>query len=280
MGDFHGKFPRQIESIIKKQKIDLVLVDGDYPPFSLKKEFFKNVYAKPNLNLWDFVGKRKYMKAVIADHNAAERVIKRLNKLKIPVFSVVGNHDHIADDVMDIKKNEIKWKWAQKRLNYVGDLLKKYKNIKRIDYSYARFKEYIIIGARGHSFPGKVKSKAYKKHKAKLERLFKKFSKQNKQGKVIFLIHNSPYKTKLDKVTAKDAHKKVKNEHVGSKMFKRIIKKYQPILCISGHIDESFGKQKIGKTTAVNCGAIHDGRCAIIEITGKKVKVKFIKGLK
>jgi len=155
--------------------------------------------------------------------------------------------------------------------------IKKYRNIKRFDYSYAKFREYVFIGARGHSFPGLVKSKAYKKHRQKLEKLFKKFRKENKERKVIFVSHNVPYNTKLDKVTAKDAHKKAKGKHFGSKLVRRIIDKYQPVLYLGGHIDEGRGKQKIKRTLAVNSGPVHDGKGSIIEISDKgKVKVKFI----
>ena len=149
-----------------------------------------------------------------------------------------------------------------------------------LDYSYTKFKDFIFIGARGHSFPGKVKSKAYKKHRKILENLFKKFGKENKEKKVIFVTHVSPYNTKLDLITSEDAHKKVKGKHYGSKLFRRIIDKYQPALALSGHFEESKGKQKIGKTLCVNAGAVHRGGGAIIEILENKkgkIKVRFIK---
>ena len=33
VGDFNGKFPKKYEDIIKREKIDVVISDGDYPPF-------------------------------------------------------------------------------------------------------------------------------------------------------------------------------------------------------------------------------------------------------
>lgn len=277
IGDFDGKFPKKYLEIIKKEKIDLVVSDGDYPPFSLKKEFFEFVYASIfPLELWDVVGKKKYMEKTRADHLAGESVLKKLNALPIPVLTVLGNHDHISDDVHD-EPSHSSWDWDKQEWNFFNSAIKKYKNIQRIDYSYAKIGEYIFIGARGHSYPGKVKSKAYKKYKAKLEDLFKKFAKENKAGKVIFVSHNSPYNTKLDIVNAKDSHESAKGKHYGSKMFKRILDKYQPILSISGHIDEGWGKQNLGKTLAVNCGAVHDGRGAVINIGDNgKIDVKFI----
>lgn len=278
VGDFDGKFPKKYLDIIKKEKIDLVVSDGDYPPFTLKKEFFEYVYASIfDIELWEVVGKKRYNEATRKDQLAGESVLKKLNELPIPVLTVLGNHDHPFDDVMDMENSRNDWEWDRKERTFFSRVLKKYKNIKRIDYSYAKVGDFVFIGARGSSFSGEVKSKGYKKYRAKLEKLFKKFAKENKQGKVIFVSHNSPYNTKLDKVTAEDAHEIAKGKHVGSKMFKAILKKYQPLLSISGHIDESWGKQKIGKTLAVNCGAVHDGRGAIIEINDKnKINVKFI----
>ena len=226
--------------------------------------------------MWDVVGKKKYQEKTRADHLAGESVLKKLNNLLIPVLTVLGNHDHISDDVHD-EPSCSSWDWDKNEWTFFSRVIKKYKNIKRIDYSYARVGDFIFIGARGHSYPGKVKSKAYKKYKAKLDELFKKFAKENKEGKVIFVSHNSPYGTKLDMVKAEDAHSHAKGKHFGSKMFRRILDKYQPTLSISGHVDEAWGKQKLGKTLAVNCGAVHDGRGAIINIKDNgKIDVKFI----
>lgn len=276
LGDFNGKFPKKYENIIKKEKIDLVVSNGDYPSFSLKEEFFKYVYGNPLLDLWDFIGKKRYREAVIYDHKKAEDVMKKLNKLPVPVFTVLGNHDYPSDDVHD-REQKTGWEWADEEYYFISRILKKYKNIKRVDYKYAQFKDFVFIGARGHSYPGHVKSRAYKRYKKKLEKLFNRFKNENKQRKVIFISHNSPYNTKLDLITSKDAHKRAKGKHYGSKMFRRIIDKYQPVVSISGHIDESMGKQKIGKTMAVNCGPVHHGKGAVIEINDKGVvSIKFL----
>lgn len=117
VGDFNGKFPKKYGRIIKREKIDLLVVDGDYPPFSLKDEFFKYVYGKKDVDLWNFIGKKKYKKSVIEDHKKAEQVIKKLNHLPVPVFSALGNHDYsLPDDVSDVKKPRGKrfWKWVGK----------------------------------------------------------------------------------------------------------------------------------------------------------------------
>jgi Icc-related predicted phosphoesterase len=281
IGDFHGEFPKKIKKIIEKEKIDLVVSIGDYPPFSLKKEFFKYVYGKEDVDLWDFIGKSKYKTAVAIDQNRAENVIKKLNNLSVPVITILGNHDlPWSDDVSDIKKPSGKrfWKWDWNHKFHLRKFILKNKNIKLIDYSAKEFNGFIFIGGRGHSFPGKVKSKAFRKHKQILENLFKKYQEENRERRIILLYHNSPYNTKLDKITLKDAHKKVKGKHYGSKMSRKIIDKYQPVLSLSGHIEEGFGMQRLGKTICVNTGSIHHGKGSIIGINDNgKINVKFIR---
>ena len=73
IGDFHGRFPKKYEKIIKEEKIDIVLSNGDYPPFSLEKYFFKYIYSSIFLiNLWEIIGKKKYKEIVTRDHKQGE----------------------------------------------------------------------------------------------------------------------------------------------------------------------------------------------------------------
>jgi len=281
IGDFHGSFPSKFRKIIQKEKVDLVISTGDYPPFAYRKLWFKHCYGT-DVELWDVIGKERYRKLFFKDCKDGERSLKALNKLPIPVFTVLGNIDWPQpDDISDNNSSDLKSKNNNMpnfdKKDYFAKILKKYKNIKRFDYSYARFGDFIFIGMRGHSAPGEVKSRAYKKHKAKLERLFKKFKKENKERRVIFVSHNIPYNTKLDKIISKKAHKSVRGKHYGSKIARSIVNKFHPILAFGGHIHESRGKQKVGKTLIVNPGAAHEGRGAIVEVDDKIRKVKKVK---
>lgn len=282
IGDFHGEFPRKFKDLIKKKKIDLVLSNGDYLPFHYRKLWFEHCYGTENF-LWEVIGKEKYKRLVEKDLRIGERAIKALNNCGIPVITVLGNIDYpLGDDVSDretSKKSKRKqnWNYAKKEYLKVVNLLKKYKNIKRIDYSSSRFGDFVFVGARGHSAPGDVKSKGYKKHRAILEKLFRKFRKENKERRVIFLTHNVPYNMKLDLIK----HGIQKGKHFGSKMFRRVIDKHQPILHIGGHIHESRGKQKLGNTLCINPGAVHEGKGAIVELEivkgkGRIKNVRFI----
>ncbi len=281
IGDFHGKFPNKFKQIIKKEKIDLIISVADYCPFSYRKLWFKHCY-RSGQGLWEVIGKKKYQELVLKDIKAGEQVLKKLNNLGIPVFSVVGNLDYASiNDSIDRARYERKYgkidKWAWAEQDFFKSLIKKYENIQSIVYSTGKFKDLSFIGAYAGTNPGHAKSKEYRKHKKIIDNLFNKFKKENKQKKVIFVSHNAPYNTKLDKISM-SAHKAVRGKHYGSKMVRRVIEKYQPVLAVCGHIHEGFGKDKIGKTVCVNTGAAYEGKAAIIELDNQKsVKVKFIK---
>ncbi|OPY29844.1 MAG: hypothetical protein A4E27_00105 [Methanobacterium sp. PtaU1.Bin242] len=64
---------------------------------------------------------------------------------------------------------------------------------------------------------------------------------------------------------------------MGSKSIRKIIEEFQPSLNICGHIHESRGSDKIGKTTVVNPGQISDGYGCLIKIddsTEGKMEIK------
>lgn len=295
IGDFHGKFPKKFERLIKKEKIELVVSLGDYPPFHYRKLWFEHCYGK-DVELWEVIGKKKYREIIMKDLRMAEDAIKALDKLPVPVYTVLGNIDWPSpDDIADLKSSSSRGKKNNQpnfdRKDVLAKRMKKYKNVRRFDYKSLRFGDYIFIGMRGHSAPGSVKSKAYRKHKTILDKLFKKYRKENKKGKIIFVSHNIAHNTKLDKLTLKAVKFALKSagvkdkkpiedrkRHYGSKMARRVINTYQPLLHLGGHVHESMGKDRIGKTILVNPGAAHEGNAAVIEIIDGRVKsVKFVK---
>lgn len=273
IGDFHGKFPEKLKKIAKRKDIDLVVSVGDYCPFSLRKEFFKYVYRKNDKEIWEFIGKKKVKEKSLKDLKQGEKILKELNKLKIPVITITGNLDYAKwPDLYDYKKKVI-WTWLEQ--DFFGRVIKKYKNIKVFDYSYIKINNLIFIGMPRSTFPGKIKSKNYKKYRKKLDNLFRKFKKE----KIIFVSHNVPY-GKLDGIKTKEIDKKLIRKHYGSKLARRLTDKYKPILLLAGHMHENQGKAKLGKTLVVNPGAAVDGKAAIVEIGENKGKVKNVRFLR
>ncbi|HLJ98478.1 MAG TPA: hypothetical protein VKU39_01075 [Streptosporangiaceae bacterium] len=100
-------------------------------------------------------------------------------------------------------------------------------------------------------------------------------------GRAIFNFHAPPYNTGLDEAPALDdnmrpIHGGAVMKPVGSVAVREAIQHYQPILSVHGHIHESRGVTKLGRTMAVNPGSSYtDGvlQGAILDLNPKKGKV-------
>jgi hypothetical protein len=108
-------------------------------------------------------------------------------------------------------------------------------------------------------------------------------SKVQNMENCIFNLHCPPYDTPLDSAPELDATLKPKVKggggismvHVGSVSVKQAIEKHQPLIGIHGHIHESRGFVKIGRTLCINPGSEYgEGilRGALINLDEKKVK--------
>ena len=100
-------------------------------------------------------------------------------------------------------------------------------------------------------------------------------------GRAIFNFHAPPYGTGLDEAPALDktlrpTHGGAVMKPVGSKAVRDSIVKHQPLLSVHGHIHESRGVKKMGRTLAINPGSVYgDGvlQGAVIELDVKKAKI-------
>jgi Icc-related predicted phosphoesterase len=101
-------------------------------------------------------------------------------------------------------------------------------------------------------------------------------------GRAIFNFHAPPYGTGLDEAPALDAnlrpmHGGAVMKPVGSVAVRDSITKHQPLLSVHGHIHESRGIKKMGRTLAINPGSVYgDGvlQGALIDLDVKKAKVR------
>jgi Icc-related predicted phosphoesterase len=80
--------------------------------------------------------------------------------------------------------------------------------------------------------------------------------------RAVFMIHVPPHDSGLDTAPLLDENLRptvsagdVLRGPVGSTAVRRIIEDYQPLLTIHGHIHESGGERKIGKTLSINPGS-------------------------
>ncbi|HWG63587.1 MAG TPA: hypothetical protein VG253_17995 [Streptosporangiaceae bacterium] len=99
--------------------------------------------------------------------------------------------------------------------------------------------------------------------------------------RTIFNFHAPPYGTGLDEAPALDAtlrpiHGGAVMKPVGSTAVKDAITQYQPMLSVHGHIHESRGVKRLGRTLAINPGSVYgDGvlQGAVLELNPKKGKI-------
>ena len=97
----------------------------------------------------------------------------------------------------------------------------------------------------------------------------------------IFNFHAPPYESKLDEAPLldKDLNPIIQGGRVimvpvGSKAVRKMIEKYQPLLGLHGHIHESSGSMRIGRTYCVNPGSEYaEGilRAFLIELKGNEI---------
>lgn len=105
-------------------------------------------------------------------------------------------------------------------------------------------------------------------------------SQVNDMENCIFNLHNPPYDTKIDAAPKLDENLKpvlsggsLVMSAVGSRSVREAIENHQPLLSLHGHVHESRGVQRLGRTLTINPGSTYsDGilQGAIINLPRKK----------
>ena len=81
----------------------------------------------------------------------------------------------------------------------------------------------------------------------------------------ILISHVPPFNTEVDKLH--------NGKHVGSKAIRSVIELYQPELCVTGHIHEAKGTDKILKTPVYNHGMLRQGGWVTIDIRQSQLEI-------
>ena len=255
IGDLHGQKPK-----IYFKEFDAIIAPGDFCSDAPRRYMFealrKRLADSDYKGDWvDIVGKRKAKPMIKKSLEDGKNILEFLNSFGKPVFTVPGNWDWTGG--MDEE-------WDYLKTNYYKThLIKDLKNIKDVYHRIRSWNGFDFIGhgiTSGPEYPqykqdlDRHDEKELKKIKAKSEGLERKVSSLFDRSKnpVIYLSHNVPFKTSLDKIDNKESPRD--GDHFGSTVSKNIIQKYQPLLCIGGHMHEHFGKTKIGRTTVINAG--------------------------
>jgi Icc-related predicted phosphoesterase len=78
---------------------------------------------------------------------------------------------------------------------------------------------------------------------------------------MLMVCHTPPADTATDRIAS--------GQHVGSPAVRAFIEKHQPEVCITGHIHESAGVDRIGRTTVVNAGLLREGGYVVVSLGTK-----------
>jgi len=277
IGDLHGKMPK-----IHFKNFDAIIAPGDFcsdkrkdlvwkaikeSEKEKKKRKEKNEETKKrdvktksdnekskNIMWYDLCGKKEAKKMIDESVASGRKILEYLNSLEKPVFIVPGNWDYPGIPENLIKKLVGKKNiWSYWLKDYYKNMRKGLNNIHDLNFKLKTFGEIDLIGyGIFHIGSGTAPEDeddflyAY----FKLYHLFKK-AKQTRNP-IIFLSHNVPYNTKIDKILNKKSP--AYGEHYGSVVVKELIKNFQPLVNIGGHIHEHFGKTRIKKTICINAG--------------------------
>ena len=277
VGDLHGNKPK-----IHFKDFDVIIAPGDFCSDGHKKYIFRAIREgmknqDSDIEWYDFVGKRKARQMMNKSLNDGRRILELLNSFKKPVYIVPGNWDQTG-----YKKSRLDFE----RKNRWNEMISGLENI--IDVHYKRRtinRNFDVVGygvVSGPEYPQykedleKYSSKELRKLQNKFNRTKKRLSKLFVKAKrpVIFMPNNVPFNTSLDKITDKEYPKY--GYHYGSVIAREMIEKYQPLLCIGGHMHEHFGKTRIGKTTVINSG-FGSKVNTLIDLDEEKGKIRSIK---
>ena len=277
LGDLHGSIPE-----IHLKDFDAIIATGDFCPYDKLREYeFKAIKEKmknpDSKKKWYEISGKKRARALTKEYMSKGRdVQKYLNSIGVPVYIIPGNTDFASE--------EDDWKFLKQ--DKFKKLTKGLKNVLNVDHKLVDIGDYQIIGYGVSSGPEKPKYKEdlkrmtkdniekkeakYKTESLKLSLLFKKATKP-----VIFLSHNVPFNTPIDKITNKESPRY--GYHYGSLIAREMIEKYKPLVCIGGHMHEHFDKCKIGKTVCINAG-FGPKLNILMDLEGNKInKLEFYK---
>ncbi len=284
IGDFHGRLSSNLASKIKKISPDIILSPGDFcGSKKLSQFFFDKIYGKKEeeTSLVDIL---IYKALGLISLEAGRYLIRKIKSFGFPIFAIRGNwdptpwgHDLTSklnrEDREEIKAFE---KLENKKFSFV-------------DMSFKEFDSFVLVGGASSSSSQRIKKKMVerlmneenlsleeakenvvllKRNWDKRQELYDKNFKRaleirKKSGKkIIFLTHNCPYKTKLDRVKKGIA----RGKHCGSYQEKLVVQRYKPDFVFCGHIHEGFGVDRIGKSRIYNVGSALNSKFVVLDI--------------
>jgi len=305
IGDLHGRKP-----IIKTKDFDCMVIVGDVcddrdiaPIYKKYFTYLKKTRDKElqkEVSFEDFAkkllkGKTSFNKLEKKSLKRGNEILKHLDSFGKPIFMVAGNWDQSygSSRIKDYNKNNYTYLktfydwWLGGKIN--PRLIRGTKNIKNLMYQTKEFQGINFIGYGQSSGPETMKNRktqfsktqfkrlknAHNKIQDKLTSAYKK--RKNKRLPTFFVTHNIPYNTKLDIVTNKKSY--AYKKHLGSTIARDFCQRFQPLICVGGHIHDHQGKDKIKNTLVVNTG-FGAKSTVLVDLNVEKKKIRKVEFMK
>jgi Icc-related predicted phosphoesterase len=173
----------------------------------------------------------------------AEEFLEILTKTELPILFVPGN----CDDP-ELAKSKVK-------------------GTSCIHGTYVVIDDIYFLGIGGGA-PGPFKTPFELTEEEKQNLLEKAYQSASNPQHVVLVTHMPPHNSRVDVARG--------GQHIGSKSVRMFIEERQPILALCGHVHESNGVDKIGRTIIVNPGPASKGFCAIVDLDQHSANVQLI----
>jgi uncharacterized protein len=169
----------------------------------------------------------------------------------------------------------------------VDDAIEAAAKVEACDGRVVEFEGYGMISV-GYSNPTPFDSPRELTEEALYERICGLADQLEDPSRAIFNLHVPPYDSSLDTAAELTEDLEVvmsgsapKMIPVGSTAVREAIERYQPLLSLHGHVHESAGATRIGRTLCINPGSdYHTGRISgcILQLRGADAKHQFVTG--
>jgi Icc-related predicted phosphoesterase len=166
----------------------------------------------------------------------------KLDGSPVIIYSVPGNDDPLAVDEVLLANGDGRLRWVE------GEVIELAPGMEMLSTGYTNITPW--------DTPREYSEDQIREHLAEMT------SRLERPQNAIFNIHAPPYNSRLDTAPLLGQDLKVKTAAgapmtapVGSVAVREAIEDVQPLLTLHGHIHESGGSVRIGRTTAINVGS-------------------------
>ena len=272
--DLHGRMPQ----ILTDEEYDFIICPGDIcldNSRGMYSDFFTLKEEDPTLTFAEFLethASKNSLDLEKESHSKGREILEYLNSLGKKVFLVPGNWDptQYCDGIQ--KEEENIWNTLIQGLDNIIDC--EYQKVDLEEFSVS------VIGSGSTSAPEIIHKEMltnklqqlemmdldeeefederdelhqrYLYQKGRYEELVELFQNIEKNHFTIYISHNAPFKTPLDKID--NERSPAHGEHYGSIIARDLIEKFEPQLVVCGHIHEGVGVCKIQNSVCLNAG--------------------------